>query len=57
MIIVAAMVPLSTAVSVMDISFAFMALPNMIMLLVLAPRVKRAATEYFASRKPTAGKE
>lgn len=48
MIIVAAMIPLGSVVAVMDLSFALMALPNMIALVLLAPRVKRLARQYFA---------
>lgn len=41
MIVVAAVVPLGTVVAVMDLSFALMALPTMLSLLLLAPRVKK----------------
>jgi AGCS family alanine or glycine:cation symporter len=47
MIVVAAMVPLGVAVAVMDLAFAFMAVPTMIALLSLAPRVKKLMKEYF----------
>ena len=46
MIVVAAMVPLGTVVAVMDLSFALMALPTMMSLLLLAPRVKKMLKEY-----------
>ncbi len=48
MIIVAAMIPLNSVVALMDMSFALMALPNMIALLLLAPRVKRLMKNYFS---------
>ena len=51
MIIVAAMIPLDSVVAVMDMSFAFMALPNMIALLLLAPRVKRLMKNYFSKSR------
>ena len=41
MIVVAAVVPLGMVVAVMDLSFALMALPTMLSLLLLAPRVKK----------------
>ena len=41
MIVVAAVVPLGTVVAVMDLSFALMALPTMLSLLLLASRVKK----------------
>ncbi len=40
MLVVAAMIPLGTAVSLMDLAFALMALPNMIALILLSPKVK-----------------
>jgi AGCS family alanine or glycine:cation symporter len=40
MLVVAAMIPLGTAVSLMDMAFALMALPNMIALILLSPKVK-----------------
>lgn len=52
MIIVAAMIPLNSVVALMDMSFALMALPNMIALLLLAPRVKRLMKEYFSKNTP-----
>ena len=48
MIVVAAMVPLGTVVAVMDLSFALMALPTMMSLLLLAPRVKKLLKEYHS---------
>lgn len=40
MLVVAAMIPLGIAVSLMDLAFALMALPNMIALILLSPKVK-----------------
>jgi AGCS family alanine or glycine:cation symporter len=40
MLVVAAMIPLGTAVSLMDMAFALMALPNMIALILLSSRLK-----------------
>lgn len=51
MIIVAAMIPLKTLVSVMDLAFALMALCTMTTLILLAPRVKTLMKSYFASHK------
>lgn len=49
MIVVAAMIPLGAVVAIMDLSFALMALPTMLSLLLLAPRVKKRMKEYFAA--------
>ena len=51
MIVVAAMIPLGSVVAVMDLSFALMAFPNMIAAILLAPRVKRLARQYFARQR------
>ena len=51
MIIVAAMIPRGSVVAVMDLSFALMALPIMIAVILLAPRVKRLARQYFDNIK------
>lgn len=51
MIIVAAMIPLKTLVSVMDLAFALMALCTMTTLILLAPRVKVLMNSYFDSHK------
>jgi len=40
MLVVAAMLPLGIAVSIMDLAFALMAFPNMLALFMLAPKVK-----------------
>lgn len=50
MIVVAAMIPLGAVVAIMDLSFALMALPTMLSLLLLAPRVKKRLKEYFAEK-------
>ena len=48
MIVVAAVIPLKTMVSIMDLAFAFMALCTMFTIIALSPRVKRLAKDYFA---------
>jgi len=50
MIVVAAVVPLKVVVGVMDLAFFFMACCTMTSIVLLAPKVKKAANEYF-SRK------
>ena len=47
MILVAAVIPLKTMVSIMDLAFALMALCTMFTIIALAPRVKRLMKEYF----------
>ena len=47
MILVAAVIPLKTMVSIMDLAFALMALCTMFTIIALAPRVKRAMKEYL----------
>lgn len=47
MIIVAAVIPLKTLVSVMDLSFALMALCTMTTLIALSPKVKALMADYF----------
>lgn len=47
MLVVAAVIPLRVAVSLIDIAFAFMALPTMFTLIVLSPKAKKAMDEYF----------
>lgn len=49
MLVVAAVMPLDTLVSIMDLAFALMALCTMTALIYLSPRVKAKAKEYFAS--------
>lgn len=48
MLIVAAMIPLKAAVGVIDLAYALMALPTMITLFILAPKVRAAQKKYFA---------
>ena len=50
MLVVAAVMPLDTLVSIMDLAFAFMALCTMIALIYLSPRVVAKAKEYFAAK-------
>ena len=47
-LIVFAVVPLEAAVGLCDLFYAFMALPTMIAVLSLSPRVRRATKEYFS---------
>lgn len=51
MLVVAAIVPLSAVVSIIDLAYALMAFPTMFTLLRLAPKVKRALREYKAMGK------
>ncbi len=51
MLIVAAMIPLKAAVGIIDLAYALMALPTMLSLFILAPKVKRAQKEYFEKMK------
>lgn len=51
MLVVAAMVPLTVAVGIIDLFYAFMALPTMLSLFVLAPSIKREMKRYFSSEK------
>lgn len=46
-IVLASVITLDVAISIMDLAFALMAIPNMIAVFVLAPRVKREARKYF----------
>jgi Na+/alanine symporter len=41
-----------TAIAVIDLSFAFMAIPTLISSVWLAPKVIEKAKEYFASLEP-----
>ena len=50
MLIVAAMIPLKTAVSLIDLSYALMAFPTMLMLFILAPKAKKALKEYVRQK-------
>ncbi len=47
-IIVASVITLDVAISIMDLAFALMAIPNMIAIFLLAPRVKKEVNRYFA---------
>ncbi len=50
-IVVASVVSLNAAISIIDGAFAMMAIPTMFSAIMLAPRVKAAAGVYFASLK------
>lgn len=50
-LIVFAVVPLEAAVGLCDLFYAFMALPTMIAVLSLSPRVRRATKEYFCKAR------
>ena len=50
-IIVAAVVPLRAVVGFVDLTFALMAFPNMLALLLLAPRAKKEMNRYFKEYK------
>ncbi len=47
MLVVAAVIPLSVAVAIIDLAYCLMAFVTMFTLFRLAPKVKRAAKEYF----------
>ncbi|MCF0172709.1 MAG: alanine:cation symporter family protein, partial [Bacteroidales bacterium] len=47
MIVVAATLPLRTMVGFVDLAFALMAFPNIIAMVLLAPRAKRCMKDYF----------
>ena len=49
MLIVAAMIPLGVAVSMIDIAFALMAIPTMLAMFLLAPKARREMKTYFAT--------
>jgi len=51
MIVVAAVIPLKTMVSIMDLAFALMALCTMFTIIALSPRVKTLARDYFNQDK------
>ncbi|MFI3240109.1 MAG: alanine/glycine:cation symporter family protein [Bacteroidales bacterium] len=48
MLVVAAMVPLTVAVGLIDLFYAFMALPTMFSLFMLAPSIKRELKSYLS---------
>lgn len=50
-IVVFAIVPIEAAVGACDLFYALMAIPTMIAVLSLSPRVRRATREYFSSNK------
>ena len=50
-IVIASVVSLNAAISIIDGAFAMMAIPTMFSALMLAPKVKSAANVYFASLK------
>ncbi len=54
-IIVASVVSLDAAISIIDGAFAMMAIPTMASTLLLAPRVRAAATVYFARLRAERG--
>ena len=48
-VVVFAVIPVKTAIAVIDLSFAFMAIPTLISSVWLAPKVIEKAREYFAT--------
>ena len=54
-LIVFAVVPIETAVGACDLFYALMAIPTMIAVLTLSPKVRKATREFFDKEK--AGKE
>lgn len=48
MLIVGAVISLDVVVGIVDIAYAFMALPTMITMFILAPKVKKEMKKYFA---------
>ena len=51
MIVFAAIASLDLVKNLIDLSYALMVIPNMIAVLLLAPKVNRAAKEYFQKLK------
>lgn len=51
MIVLAAVVSLDLVIRLIDLSYALMVIPNMIAVLLLAPKVNKAAKEYFQKLK------
>ncbi|MFN8207498.1 MAG: alanine:cation symporter family protein [Bacteroidales bacterium] len=47
--------PLGFVISIFDGAYALMAFPNMIAVILLSPRIGRAAREYFTRMKGRAG--
>jgi AGCS family alanine or glycine:cation symporter len=50
-LVLAAVIPLRTAVSIIDTSYAFMALPTILTLVMLSPKVKPLMKEHFSKKK------
>ncbi|MCI2082549.1 MAG: alanine:cation symporter family protein [Bacteroidales bacterium] len=50
-LVLAAIIPLKTAVSIVDLSFATMALPTVVTMIMLSPRVKPLIKAYFSNNK------
>ena len=50
-LIVFAVVPIEAAVGACDLFYALMAIPTMIAILTLSPRVRKATREYFKKEK------
>ena len=50
-LIIFAVVPLEAAVGMCDFFYALMAIPTMIAVIALSPKVRKATKEYFSSRK------
>lgn len=50
-LVVFAIVPLEAAVGMCDFFYALMALPTMIAIVALSPKVRKATKEYFSSKK------
>ena len=48
-VVVFAVIPVKTAIAVIDLSFAFMAIPTLISSVWLAPKVIEKAKDYFAT--------
>ena len=51
MLVVAAVIPLRVAVSLIDTAYALMALPTMLTLFILAPKVRKAMDLYFEKKQ------
>ena len=52
-LVIFAIVPLEAAVGACDLFYALMAIPTMIAVLALSPKVRKATSEYFAKDKKT----
>lgn len=50
-IVASSVVSLGVAVSIIDFAFVLMAIPNMIGVFILAPKVKKEAQAYFKTHK------